>query len=90
MRSCSFIIGSRGKGVMSELMPSTMKMFKIFDPSTLPIAIPGFFFNAATMEVMSSGNEVAPATTVSPMVLSLMPQFLANIWALRETSSPPR
>ena len=49
-----------------------------------------FFLVAATMEVMSSGSDVAVATTVRPMVLSLMPQLRARIWTLRDTSSPPR
>lgn len=38
------------------------------------MAISGFFFKAATMEVASSGNEVPPATSVRPMMDSLTPQ----------------
>ena len=81
--SCWFIIGSKGNGVMRALTPSTMKMFMMLEPNTLPMAMPEFFFAAATMDVISSGREVAVATTVSPIVLSLMPQVRARIWACR-------
>ena len=86
MMSCLFIRGSKGKGMMSALTPKTIKMFKMLEPKTLPMAMPEFFFVAATIDVMSSGKEVAVATTVRPMVLSLMPQLRANICALLETS----
>ena len=74
---------------MRALTPNTIKMFMILEPNTLPMAMPEFFFKAATMEVISSGKDVAVATTVSPMVPSLIPQLRANTCALRETSSPP-
>ena len=61
INNCLFIIGSKGNGVMRALIPSTMKMFMMLEPNTLPMAMPEFFFIAATTEVMSSGREVAVA-----------------------------
>ena len=55
-------------GVMEALQPNTKNMLKRLLPMTLPIAISGFFFNAATTEVASSGKEVPPATKVSPII----------------------
>ena len=77
--NCLFMMGSNGSGVMMALMPNTIKMLRMLEPKTLPMAIPEFFFKAATIEVISSGREVAVAITVRPMVLSLIPQFLAKI-----------
>jgi len=51
---------------MQALIPSTRKILKILDPTALPKAISVLFFEAATIEVASSGNEVAKATTKSP------------------------
>ena len=63
----------RCKGVMVALQPNTKKILNRLLPITLPMAISGFFFNAATMEVANSGSEVPPATRVSPMTDSLTP-----------------
>ena len=61
------VMPARCRGVIEALHPSTKKMLKRLLPITLPIAISGFFFRAATMEVASSGRDVPPATSVSPM-----------------------
>ena len=53
-------------GVMEAEQPSTKNILKRLLPMTFPMAISGFFFKAATMEVASSGNEVPPATSVKP------------------------
>ena len=54
------VIPLRWSGVILALHPNTKKILKRLLPITLPMAISGFFFNAATMEVASSGREVAP------------------------------
>ena len=50
-----FVMPVRCNGVMEALHPSTKKMLNRLLPITFPIAISGFFFKAATMEVASSG-----------------------------------
>ena len=52
------VIPLRWSGVILALHPNTKKILKRLLPITLPMAISGFFFNAATMEVASSGREV--------------------------------
>ena len=71
------VMPARCRGVIEALHPSTKKMLKRLLPITLPIAISGFFFRAATMEVASSGRDVPPATSVSPMTDSLTPRLRA-------------
>ena len=56
---------------MLALHPSTKNILKRLLPITFPIAISGFFFNAATIDVASSGREVPPATSVSPIIDSV-------------------
>lgn len=73
-----FVIPVRCNGVMEALHPSTKKMLNRLLPITFPIAISGFFFKAATMEVASSGRDVPPATRVSPMTDSLTPRLCAQ------------
>ncbi len=72
MRSGTNIV-LKGRGVMTELTPNTRKMLKILEPIALPIAIPACFLRAATMLVTSSGNDVATAITVTPIIASLSP-----------------
>ena len=64
---CMFI------GVIVALQPNTKNILKRLEPITFPIAISGFFFNAATTEVANSGREVPPATKVKPIIDSLTP-----------------
>ena len=56
----------RCNGVMEALHPNTKNTLNKLLPTTLPMAISGFFFKAATMDVASSGSDVPPATNVSP------------------------
>ena len=65
------------EGVILALHPNTKKILKRLLPITFPIAISGFFFSAATMEVASSGREVPPATSVNPIMDSLTPMLRA-------------
>lgn len=60
-----------GRGDRLALHPNTKNTLNRLLPMTLPMAIPGFFFKAAVTEVASSGREVPPATSVSPMIESL-------------------
>ena len=69
------------KGVMEALHPNTKKMLNRLLPITLPMAISGFFFKAATIDVASSGREVPPATSVSPITDSLTPRCRAMLLA---------
>ena len=48
----------RCNGVMDALHPSTKNTLNRLLPTTLPMAISGFFFKAATMDVASSGRDV--------------------------------
>lgn len=72
-----FVIPLRWRGVILALHPNTKKILKRLLPITFPIAISGFFFSAATMEVASSGREVPPATSVNPIMDSLTPMLRA-------------
>ena len=74
---------------MEAAQPRTKKMLKRFEPTTLPMAICGFFFSAATAEVASSGREVPPATSVRPMVDSLTPRLRAMADEPSTKSCPP-
>lgn len=60
-------------GVIVALQPNIKNILNRLLPITFPIAISGFFFSAATIEVASSGNEVPPATRVRPITDSLTP-----------------
>ena len=75
--------------MMLALHPNTKKILKRLLPITFPIAISGFFFRAATIEVASSGREVPPATSVSPMIDSLTPILRAMPVAPLTNSWPP-
>ena len=50
--------------------PSTTSKLKILDPTILPTARSTSFFNAATIDVASSGTLVPIATTVKAIILS--------------------
>lgn len=52
-------------GEITALIHNTRNILNIFDPTTLPIAISDFFFITATIEVVSSGNEVHNATILN-------------------------
>ena len=55
------------KGLIVADVPMMKKTLKSDEPTTLPMAMSGFFFTAATIEVASSGSDVPAATMVSPM-----------------------
>ena len=53
-------------GQIVALVPSTKKILKRLLPITLPMAIPGFFLKAATMEVASSGRDLSHIHITEP------------------------
>lgn len=61
-------------GVIKAETPSTKKILKILEPTTLPIAISTFFFLTATIDVANSGSEVPIETMVSPITRSESPK----------------
>lgn len=83
------VIPVRCNGVMDALHPSTKNTLNRLLPTTLPMAISGFFFKAATMDVASSGRDVPPATSVSPITDSLTPRLRAMPLAPSTKKLPP-
>ena len=79
-----------GRGDRLALHPNTKNTLNRLLPMTLPMAIPGFFFKAAVTEVASSGREVPPATSVSPMIESLTPNERAIPLAPSTKNCPPK
>lgn len=79
----------RCNGVMEALHPNTKNTLNKLLPTTLPMAISGFFFKAATMDVASSGSDVPPATNVSPITDSLTPRLRAMPLAPSTKKLPP-
>jgi|TARA_Y200000002_G_scaffold52007_1_gene37711 hypothetical protein len=54
---------------------NTNNIFIILLPITLPIPIAAFFFNAATIRVISSGRDVPRAKIVRPITVWAIPKF---------------
>ena len=65
-----------------------IRMFRILEPTTLPIAISSSFFLDAITEVTNSGSDVPIAIIVSPITRSLIFNQLAISTALSTTKSP--
>ena len=68
-------------GLMVAATPSTIRILKTFDPTTLPTAISNSFFLAATMDVTSSGKDVPTEQMVSPTSVALIPKLVAMVEA---------
>lgn len=68
-------------GCMALETPKINKRLKIFEPTTLPTAIPVSPLDAATIDVTSSGRLVPIATIVKPTNVSLMPHASAIFFA---------
>ncbi len=79
-----------GRGLMVDAHPNMKNELKMLLPITLPIAMPGFFLNAAVREVASSGNDVPTATIVSPTIDSLTPILKAMPLAPSTKNCPPK
>ena len=82
-------VASKMIGIISELVPITNKILKIFDPTMLPIAISQFPFFAAVTEVTSSGSDVPNATIVRPIKRSDKPSADAIVVAAPTVISAP-
>ena len=76
-------------GAIRELTDRMRNILKIFEPIMFPIAIPVFFFNAATTDVNNSGNDVPIAIIVRPIIFSLTPSCVASCTPLSTTNWPP-
>ena len=77
------------RGLITVAVPRMNRLLKIFEPTTLPIAMSFSPFEAATMEVMSSGRLVPKAMIVSPIRRSLIPAKCAIQVALLIVIWPP-
>ena len=64
-------------------------MLAMFEPTTLPSAMPGAPAKAALREVTSSGIEVPKPTIVSPISRGDSPIRAASATAPRTSRSPP-
>lgn len=62
-------------GIIIELIPKIQKILKILLPTTFPTAKSTSFFNAAIIEVTSSGSEVPTATIVKDIKYILSSSF---------------
>jgi len=78
-----------GIGLIIEEIPKTKNVLKIFDPIIFPTTKSSFFFVAATIETINSGNEVPIANIVAEIKNSDSPNCLAIIIAESTTSFPP-
>ena len=81
--------GSMSMGRRIALMASTRAMLAKFDPTTLPMAIPGDPTRAASMLTASSGALVPRATMVRPVTREDSPARRPSVTAARTRSSPP-
>ena len=64
-------------------------MFAIFEPITLPNAIPEEPIKAAFKLTISSGIDVAKETTVSPIIILDIPNLVARSTDARRSQLPP-
>ena len=62
----------------------------MLEPTTFPIDISKFRLIAAITEVVNSGKLVPIATTVSEIILSLTPIFVAKLTAPSTRKSEPK
>ena len=85
-----FKLLSKFIGCISALVPRTKKILKMLEPRALPMAMSVFFFKAATIDVTSSGNEVAIAIKVSPIVDSEIPNSIEITEAPDTIHFPPK
>ena len=70
--------------------PKIRAIFEIFDPTTAPIANTSVLFIIDEIPTNISGAEVPKATTVRPIVSSLIPSFFAIIEELSINLSAPQ
>ena len=68
--------------------PNTNRMFAVFDPTTLPRAIPGALSNTALIDTSSSGADVPKATIVRLTIKAGTPRRRDRFTAPFTSASP--
>ena len=68
--------------------PSTSRMFAVFDPTTLPNAIPGESSNTALIDTSNSGADVPNATIVRLTIKAGTPRRRDRLTAPLTNASP--
>ena len=76
-------------GVMAAVMPRISPIFAMFDPMTLPSAIPSLPFIDDVTLTSSSGADVPNATIVIPMTIGDMLNLRAMAIPPSTSQSPP-
>lgn len=84
-----FIDGLKCSGAITEVVPRTKSVLKMFDPTMFPIAMSECFLYAAIPVAASSGSDVPSATIVSPIIDSDNPKFCAIVVAPSTTHLLP-
>ncbi|RIH74188.1 hypothetical protein Mcate_02812 [Meiothermus taiwanensis] len=77
-------------GATRAVTPRMKRIFRVLEPTTLPMAMAGLPERAAARLAASSGLLVPKATTVRPTTMVLMPQLRASITAFLTSDSPPK
>ena len=77
------------RGVMIAETPRIRRIFAILLPTTFPMAISDDPSRTEKILTISSGAEVPNATTVSPITMGVIPNFLAREDAPRTRVSAP-
>ena len=85
----TIVIPLNERGVISDESPSMRSMFEMLEPRILPSASCPLPFNAATMQVASSGMDVPAAIIVIAMNLSDTPRAFAISVAELTKRRPP-
>ena len=67
-RASIYEAARNGIGAITDVTPRTMRILRILDPITFPIARSGLHLRAARMEVTSSGALVPIAIIVRPII----------------------
>ena len=70
--------------------PRTKRIFAVFDPTTLPNAIPGALSKTALIEISSSGAEVPKATIVKLTINAGTPSRKDRFTAPLTSASPAK
>lgn len=78
MRRSIYELARNGSGAINADIPRMMRIFMIFDPTTLPTAISALPRRAATIDVTISGVLVPTATIVSQIIVCDSPAISAR------------
>lgn len=89
-KSTNLVCLSIGIGKMRTVAPKTRAMFAMFEPITLPTAIPALSFKALVMLTINSGADVPNATIVIPITKGEIFTAFARATAPLTRNSPPK